>query len=210
MVSAPDEDFASFLEYGDLPLDFPAFEGVADDGRTVRQDVDADVTMDIPMENAPAMADFGMAHVPQQPEPSISNPLMGGYNGNMSQLFDMPMSRDHFPHNLQPQAHVKRQRQYPPCMVPPTPNSIEMHGGMPGYYTTPMHQQPRVYEHYHRSQRDQVSQTEIESSLPLILTERIDDLHAVGFACGHASGYSIPVRSCSTGRKLQSLDVAGP
>ena len=160
MVSAPDEEFAHFLEFGDLQLDFPSFEALPQDGRAPEQgvdvDVDVDVTLDTPMENAPAIADFGMGHIPQQPEQATSNPLMNGYNGDLGQLFNMQTPREQFRPGHHTQAHMKTQRHYPPGMVPPTPNSVEMHGGIPGYYHTPVHQQPHVYEHYQRSQRDQV------------------------------------------------------
>jgi len=155
IVSAPDDEFGNFLEFGDLQLDFPSFERVAHDGRTDRQDVDADTSMDATMEIAPAMVDFGIAHMSQQPQQPTSNPLMS-YNG-MGQLFNMPMSREQFHESQHPHPHIKTQRQYHPGMVPPTPNSIEMHGGMPGYYHTPVHQQPQAFEYYQRSQRDQVN-----------------------------------------------------
>lgn len=155
IASAPDDEFGNFLEFGDLQLDFPSFERVAHDGRTDRQDVDTDTSMDATMENAPTMVDFGIAHLSQQPQQSTSNPLMS-YNG-MGQLFNMPMSREQFHESQHPHLHIKTQRQYHPGMVPPTPSSIEMHGGMPGYYHTPVHQQPQAYEYYQRSQRDQVN-----------------------------------------------------
>ena len=157
MVTAPDEDFATFLEFGDIQLDFPPFDGVMHDGRAPQQTVDTDVTIDTPMENAPAMADFALGHMPQQQDQSISIPLMSGYNGGLGQLYNMQTSRGQLQRNQHSQAHMKTHHPYPPGMVPPTPNSIELHGGMPGYYHAAVHQQPNVYEHYQRSQRDQVS-----------------------------------------------------
>ena len=160
MVSAPDEEFAHFLEFGDLELDFPPFEALPQDGRAPEQgvdgDADVDATLDHPMENAPAIADFGMGHIPQHPEQAPSNPLMNGYNGDLGQLFNMQTHREQLRPGHHTQAHMKTQRHYRSVMVPPTPNSVEMHGGLPGYYHTSVHQQPHVYEHYQRSQRDQV------------------------------------------------------
>jgi len=207
IVSAPDDEFGNFLEFGDLQLDFPSFERVAHDGRTDRQDVDADTSMDASMEHAPAMVDFGIGHMAQQPQQPTSNPLMNGYNG-MGQLFNMQMSREQF-HESQPsQAHIKTQRQYHSGMVPPTPNSIEMHGGMPGYYHTPMHHQPHAYEYYQRGQRDQVKPATFERNVAPELMGQTDGLHTIGVACGDASGHSISVRPRASRGKFQSLDVA--
>lgn len=151
MAAAPEDEFANFVEFGDLQLDFPPFEGLHQDGQTTRLDGGVDTTMDTPMENAPGMIDFGMGTMSQQVEQPISHSLMHGYDGNMNQFFNMQIPTAQYHRGQHPQAHFQTQRQYAPGMVPPTPNSIELHGGVPGYY-----QQPHVYEHYQRSQRDQV------------------------------------------------------
>ena len=143
MVSGPDEDFANFLEFGDLQLNFPSFDNIPQNGVHVQRD--ADVAMDTTMENATEMQGYGESHVSQQ---------LDGYGANQGQLLDLQVSAEHF--NQHPQAYAKGRPQYTQGMVPPTPNSIEMHGGHPGYYQMPAHQQAHLYEYYQQSQRDQV------------------------------------------------------
>lgn len=152
MVSGPDEDFANFLEFGDLQLNFPSFEPTPQNGGRVHQD--ADVAMDTTMENVTEIPDYGEAHVPPQLNRSTSNPLLNDYCGNQEHLFDMQIPTEHF--NQHPQAYAKGRSHYTQGMVPPTPNSIEMHVGHPPYYQMPVHQQAHMYEHYQRNQRDQV------------------------------------------------------
>ena len=147
MVSGPDEDFANFLEFGDLQLSFPSFDNVPQNGVQVQRD--ADVAMDTPMENATEMPGYGESHGP---------PQLNGYGANQGQLLDIQVSAEHF--NQHPQAYAKGGPQYVHGMIPPTPNSIEMQGGHPGYYQMPAHQQAHLYEYYQQSQRDQVRERE--------------------------------------------------
>lgn len=133
----PEEEFANFLELGDLQLDFSPFEGVGQDGGTTQQDVD--VAMDTGMDNAPHMVDLGMGSVINQPGRSTPIPLGNNYHGSAEQVYHMQSARDHYGRHHQSQATAKLPGHYAPGMVPPTPNSIELHGGIPGYYQTPMH-----------------------------------------------------------------------
>lgn len=150
VVSAPDEEFASFLEFGDLQLNFPPFEGLAQGSNHIQQDVG--IPMDTSMENATDILGYGERHVPQQLGHSTSNPLLNGYAGNQGHLFEMPA--EHFDQSSH--AFSKNMHQYGQGMVPPTPNSIEMHGGHPGYHQTPVHRQAHMYDYYQHNPRDQV------------------------------------------------------
>ena len=154
MVPGQDEEFASFLEFGDLQLEFSPFENLGQDGGDARQEIGA--TMDTSMDSVPTMADFSIDHMLHETGQSMSNPLANGYNGSTDQFLHMQTSREQVRQNHHPQANVKLQRQYAPNMVPPTPNSIEMHGRVPGYYQAPLHQQAHVYENYQPNRRDQV------------------------------------------------------
>ena len=154
MVPGQDEEFASFLEFGDLQLEFSPFESLGQDEGDTRQEIG--VTMDTSMDNVPTMADFSIDQMLQETGQSMSNPLANSYNGSTDQFLHMQTSREQARQNHHPQANVKLQRQYAPNIVPPTPNSIEMHGRVPGYYQAPLHQQAPVYEHYQPSRREQV------------------------------------------------------
>lgn len=152
LVSGPDEDFANFLEFGDLQLDFSPFDGISQNGGHMQQD--SDVAMDTPMGTAPEMPGYDEAQVSHPLNHSTSNPLFNGYGGHQGHLFDMRIPTEHL--NQQPHVYAKGGPQYTQGMVPPTPNSIEMHGGHPGYYQMAVHQQAHMYEHYQRNQRDKV------------------------------------------------------
>ena len=150
MVSGPDEDFANFLEFGDLQLNFPHFDGVPQNEAQIQENVD--VAMDTTMGDGTDLSGYHDAQANQQLNHSTSNPLLNGYGGSHEQLFDMQMPT----HLNQPSHAYSKGPQYTQGMVPPTPNSIEMHGGHPTYYHLSTHQQAHVYDHYRRNHRDQV------------------------------------------------------
>lgn len=161
MVPGPDDEFANFLEFGDLQLELSPFETLGHDGGNTQEEVGA--TMDTIMDNAPSIADFGIDHILQQPGQSMADPLTNRYSGSTDQLLNMQTSGEQVGQNHHLQANLKQQRHYAVNMVPPTPNSIEMHGGVSGYYQAPMHQQAHSYEHYPPSRRDQMVFTPLVS-----------------------------------------------
>lgn len=161
MVPGPDEEFANFLEFGDLQLEFSPFENLSQDGGNTQEEIGA--TMDTIMDNAPSIVDFGIDHMLQQPGQPTANPLTSRYNGSTDHLLHMQTPGEQVRQNHHVQANLKQQRQYAPNMVPPTPNSIEMHGGVPGYYQAPVHQQAHMYDHYPPSRRDQMVFTPLVS-----------------------------------------------
>ncbi|KAM0796164.1 helix-loop-helix DNA-binding domain-containing protein [Usnea florida] len=64
----------------------------------------------------------------------------------------------------QQQLHLHNQQYHGQNVVPPTPNSLEMHGGHAQYYRTPIdHQQLHMYDPYRRSQKDQMIFTPLVS-----------------------------------------------
>lgn len=157
MVSGPEDDFASFLEFSDLQLNFPAFDGnVHQDAGEMQQETVS--TMDARMDNGVGM----MGNVQQQqidPHLMPSTPMAGlsSIDGSNESLMDLNMQaqmhrqRQQQQYQQQAQSHYQRQG-----MVPPTPNSIEMHGRS-HYYPQMDHAQAQaVYEHYARKQQDQV------------------------------------------------------
>lgn len=82
--------------------------------------------------------------------------LVNGFHGSTESFPDLAMQQDIFGQQQQQQLHMQNQRYHGPN-VPPTPNSLEMHGGHAQYYRTPTdHQQLHMYDHYRRNQKDQV------------------------------------------------------
>lgn len=154
IVTGPEEELASFLEFADLPLTFP-FDEAPQHGRSLQQE--ADPTMDTPMGNGGGMlpvADGQMQHQLKYPNPIGS---MGGYQSQFhhmsipGELFNQPPQQQH-PH-LPLQVPPYR----PQGMIPPTPTSIEMHGDQQRYYQTAGdHNQHAMYDRLGTNIKDQV------------------------------------------------------
>lgn len=157
MVSGPEEDFASFLEFSDLQLQFPPFDGTQDEGGMQE---DAAVALDTAMENVGEMVELkeGQAqrqieqHDVQQQSPSMG--MMESLHGSTDSLLDMEMQVQLF--QQQQQHQMQGQHYHRHNMVPPTPNSIEMHGAKAQYYQQMDPQAQAMYERYSRHQKDQV------------------------------------------------------
>ena len=156
MVSGPEDDFANFLDFGDL-----SFSNFSDNGAGTPQangvspglqHGDAG-PMDMSMEGAASAAGL-MAHSGATQQDAIPHAM----NGFQEPFPDMTspaeyMSRQHSQQHMQMQQHP---RYYGHNAVPPTPNSLEMHGAHPEYYNPADRQQQLMYEHYRRHQNEQV------------------------------------------------------
>lgn len=164
MVSGADE-FANFLEFSDLQLDFPAFDtGVQDGDDVLQPDFGGP---DTNMEREGGMMAFEEGDIHQRIDPNLMQPdnlleRMDGINGSTDSLMDLNLQaqmlheqqRQRQQQYLQ-QSHVQS-RYLGRGMVPLTPNSFEMHGSHLPYYT-PMEPHVRgAFDHYSRKQQDQV------------------------------------------------------
>lgn len=157
MVSAPEEDFASFLEFGDLQLQFPSFDGVVQDGRELQQEPTG--TMDTSMGNEQGLMRLEDGHMQQDLNQGSSMQTMNDFQGSTDSYHDLSMHSDLYTPNQRQQLHIHAPHHYHgQNMIPPTPNSIEMHGDHTRYYRpSGDHQAQAVYEHFGRnSQKDQV------------------------------------------------------
>ncbi|MCJ1478504.1 hypothetical protein MMC13_007184 [Lambiella insularis] len=164
MISAPDDDFANFLEFGELHLNFPTFDPEAPDGASGPQTSldELDTSMDAglgmmalkpgPMEQ---QIDSSMASMPSSASdvPGASEPLME--MNLQAQLF--LQQQMHYHQERLIQGHYQR-----PGMIPATPNSLDMHGP-PRSYPHMDSQSRAMYEQYARSQQDQMAFTPLVS-----------------------------------------------
>ena len=167
MVSGADE-FANFLEFSDLQLDFPAFDPGVQDGDDMLQ---ADFGgPDTAMESEGGMMAFEEGDIHQRIDPSLMQPenlmeRMDDINRSTDSLMDLGIQAQML-HEQQRQ----RQQQYlhqshvQGCysgrgMVPLTPTSVEMHGSHLPYYTQTDPQTHGGFDHYNRKQTDQVKIT---------------------------------------------------
>lgn len=152
MVSGPEEEFANFLEFGDLQLSFPPFEGAVQDGSELQQEPGG--AMDTPMGNETGVLELEDGHNNHQ-ELNQRNPLrfMAGFQGSTETFHEMHMQTDLFnPHQHQ-QLHMHGPQYRGRNIIPPTPNSIEMHGDQARYYRSAgEHQTHTTYERYGRNQ----------------------------------------------------------
>ena len=155
MVSGSEDDFASFLDFGDL--NFPVFGDSSVGGTPQASGGSGDGgAMDMSMEGAEAAAP-GMISHPGVEQSSIENPMNGFQETFPGMNSPTPfMTRQQ---SQQQAAHLQMQqhpRYYGHNAVPPTPNSLEMHGNQSDYYNPADRQQQLMYEHYRRHQNEQV------------------------------------------------------
>ncbi len=149
MVSAREDEFASFLDFTDL-----GFDGY--DAIDLQQNGAG--AMDTSMEGAAGVLGFEQGHMQQQ-QMDQRNPAtsINGCHGSTESFPDLAMQQDLFDQQHQQQIYMQNQQYHGQNVVPPTPNSLEMHGGHAQYYCTPADpQQLHMYDHYRRNQKDQV------------------------------------------------------
>ena len=151
--SGPDDEFANFLDFTDL--------GFGDYDAVDLQQIEAGA-MDTSMEGAAGMLGLEQEHIQQQQQPppmdqrNQATPI-NGFHGSTESFPDLAMQQGLFDQQQQQQLPLQNQHYRGQNVVPPTPNSLEMHGGHAQYYSTPAdHQQQHIYDHYRRSQKDQV------------------------------------------------------
>lgn len=149
--SGPEDEFASLFDFTDLG--FGGYDAV-----DLQQNGAG--AMDTSMEGAAGMLGLEQGHIQQQQPPmdqrTHATPL-NGFHGSTESFPDLAMQQDLFDQQQQQQLHMQNQRYPGQNVVPPTPNSLEMHGGHAQFYRTPAdHQQLHMYDHYRRNQKDQV------------------------------------------------------
>ena len=155
MVSAPEDDFSSFLDFGDL--NFSAFGDGSVGGTPQASGGGGDGgAMDMSMEGAGTAVAAMISHSGAQHN-SLTNPMNGFQEAFAGIGSPVPfIARQQ---NQQQQAQMQMQQQsryYGHNAVPPTPNSLELHGSHPDYFNPADRQQQLMFEHYRRQQNEQV------------------------------------------------------
>lgn len=155
MVSGP-EDFADFLEFADFNFataeDFPQTD--------VQLNQNGAGTMDTSMEGMAGVLGLEQGHLLQQMDQRSQPSSMNGFHLSTELFPDLSMQSELFDERQQHQLPLQNGRYHGQHAVPPTPNSIEMHGAHPQYYRGPTdHPQLHLYDRYRRSQEDQVGST---------------------------------------------------
>lgn len=164
MVTAPEDDFSGFIDFE--TLSFPTFDATPIPDAALHQHHDAGGTMDTTMEGTGSM--LALEHESMQQIEHLNQiPTMNNYPPTTEPFPDMNMSPSLMHQAQQIPLHMQHQRYHGQNAVPPTPTSIEMHGGHPQYYQpTPEQQhQQQMYEHYKRQQK--------VKSFPIMLCNRL-------------------------------------
>ena len=160
------DDFANFVDFGDL--DFSAFDGISQDTTNLQQD--GTVQMDTSMDgNDVGILEFEQGHTQHHTMLQHSQaPAMNGFHGSTDSFPELAMQSGMYEQQRQQQMYMQVQQYHNQNIVPPTPTSIEMHGGRTHYYHTPMeHPQLHIYDHYRR-QKDQVPQASTRKQAYLV------------------------------------------
>lgn len=143
MVSHPEEDYASFLEFDDLQLNFPPF--------------DPDPPATATGHHEPV--DHPILHIP------TSMPDMHDIHRSAESLLDLSIQAQlYHHHHQQHQQHQQQQYEHQVHgqymqhgMIPLTPNSVEMHGGQLQPYGPVDPHARAAYEQYAKKRMNQVS-----------------------------------------------------
>ncbi|KAL8697328.1 MAG: hypothetical protein Q9224_002374 [Gallowayella concinna] len=164
MVSGPEDDFSRYLEFGDLQLNFAPFDDNPQNGGEIQDGVDPAMDMQI-ANNAPAsVLEYHPGGMQQFGDPSG----LADFNTTSPVFQDLNMQSQLFAQ--QQQLHqLPQQSPFGPSynghhMVPPTPNSIEMHEGQMRYqHAVPNSHARMVYEHHRRRPKGQTTFTPLVS-----------------------------------------------
>lgn len=152
MVSNAEDEFATFVDFGDI--DFSAFDGIPQSDAELQQNGAGamDTSMDGNNTGILGLEHGHLQHMVQQSQA----PSMNGFRASADSFPDLAMQSDMFEQQQRQQLHMQAQRYHGQNVVPPTPTSMEMHGTHAHYYRTPMDQpQLHMYDQYRR-QKDQV------------------------------------------------------
>lgn len=164
MVSGPEDDFSSFLEFSDLQLDYPSFDGNHQNGQEFQDGGTAGTAIEMQTSNDPSgVIDFQHGSMQQFANPSGLGEFESSLNifpdlDMPSQLFDQQQQQQQQPQIPQSVAYGQPYRGH--NMIPHTPNSIEMHGGQLQYHPAASNNHARtMYEQYRHQPKGQVGHT---------------------------------------------------
>ncbi|KAL8630461.1 hypothetical protein Q9189_003816 [Teloschistes chrysophthalmus] len=185
MVSGPQDDFSNFLEFSDLHLNFPSFDANPHDGGEMQGG--SGTAMEMQSSNSAG----DILGFPQDGMQQFGDPSVMGDFASSSQVFpDMDMPSQVFGQQQHHQHQVSQSRPYGQLynghpMVPPTPNSIEMHGGHAQYQQALSNNHARaMYDHYRPQYKSQESKTTFTPLVSPAVTP-----HDAQF---HYSDYAVP------------------
>ncbi|KAI4113441.1 MAG: hypothetical protein LQ345_005582 [Seirophora villosa] len=166
MVSGPEDDFSSFLEFGDLQLTFPPFDGNNHGGEGVQDATNGPHQMEMQTSNnAAGPIDFQHSNMP----PFTDSSALTDYGDSSAVFPELSMDSQLFEQQQQQQHQMPQPLPYGQPyrgqnLIPHTPNSIEMHGGQPQYQQVPSSNHAHaIYDHYRQQSKGQAAFTPLVS-----------------------------------------------
>lgn len=119
-VSGPEDDFSNFLEFSDLQLDFSSFDDNSHNGENIQAGGDA---MDVQNNATDDLLEFRQLG---------NSSAATGFDGPIEAFPDMQMQSQQLDQHLSP--HLTYGHPFAAHnVVPPTPNSMEIHGSQTQY-----------------------------------------------------------------------------
>ena len=189
MVTANEEDFANFLDFENINFDLDALDAGFQNGQMAGAG------------NGGAGGDaaMGFGHVGGNPMSGVAQGQPLGQRPAEGHTFHgMDMAGHEHSQHAQPQylpEHTQGYQGRP--MIPPTPDSVEMHGGAMPYHYRQERPNQGMYETYQQKQDDQV-RLSLHISRDICTHAFPDDLHTTRFACSDTARESVsPPRVCN-------------
>lgn len=193
------DDFQQFLDMGinnlgdSLQFDFPDFHSQhGQAGQLMQQDerermesrmegshgqMGHDTTM---QEHIPAMTSTAS-------HPSIPGPTSNGRPSSGS-IGEIDAQIQYLQQQRQQRQMQEQQKYYARNgMIPPTPNSVEMHGNNGQFYAPSDAQQQAMYERFQMQVKDQEVSLILKIHPAMPLTRNIDGIHTTCLTCRHTS-----------------------
>ncbi|KAL8826699.1 MAG: hypothetical protein Q9170_007302 [Blastenia crenularia] len=163
MVSGPQDDFSTFLDFGDLQLNFPPYDVGHQNGEGIHSGAGSTNEVHTSNNAGEAMA-FPHGEIHHFADPSA----LGDFNGSSNVFSDLEMSSQLF----EEQQHQQPMQQLPPYgqpymahnIIPHTPNSMEMQGAKVPYQQAASNNHARaMYEQYRHQSKGQTTFTPLVS-----------------------------------------------
>jgi hypothetical protein len=186
LSSASQDDFQQYLDLGmgnlsdSINFDFP-YDGGQSNGQILQQedgeamDTRMDTAMDV--DGGPLGHKDTMMQGPMPPmttastHPTITGTILDHRQSSSNSLVELDaqiqflqQQRQHQERQLQEQQHRNFYASQN-CMVPPTPNSVEMHGANNQFYPQSDPQQQAMYERYQMRMKEQEVSFETNPSI---------------------------------------------
>lgn len=158
------DDFQGFLDLGDgLQFDFQDFNSQQNQAGQMMHQNEGD-SMDTRMDGQPGQDTTMKEHMPSMTtatsHPTIPSTPIAHSHPSGDSLVELDAQIQYLQHQRQQQHQRQMQEQQrnfyaQSRMIPPTPNSVEMHGGSAQYYPQSDPQQQAMYERFRMQVKEQ-------------------------------------------------------